>query len=1262
MHFLRSRICKLAIIGGALLGFSNPSNAQDITTGLLAHWKMDEISGSTIIDHSGNSHHGTWVDNSDNNVSDNVSAGIDGGALIFDGTNAYISIDPLIVQNAAGTMSAWVKTSKRGAQMLIFTGRSDEDGCSSAGIKPGIELSICEDEPTVVVERGGQTAQNTGSADISDNKWHHVVGTWDSVAGEIKIYIDGVEENSTALNFTPDTSRNVGYIGRPGSVTDRNFGGSMDDVRIYDRALSGADVTALYQTGFPCENPNGRTGQLIYNSDHNTPQYCNGTKWISAGKKAPPLSGLVGHWKLDETSGATIADSSGNDYDGAWTDGDNNDVTEETAAGKAGASITFDGADDVINLGDVLDLPDEITICAWAKPENNTTGYIFGKYDANTFNGVFLRANTTGAWTIGTDNVNYLRVDNTIDFGVWQHVCGVISPSPGTSTLYKNGAALISNTTTPAHIDNARSATIGGRYDGDDIRDFEGQIDDVRVYNRALSSSEIAGIYGVQDTNCNAVINGMVGHWKLNETSGSVIFDSSGNGNSGTWTDGANNDVAEETIAGQAATALTFDGTDNIITVPHSASLDISTGYTVSGWVYFDSAATGTITPGLISKNTTGGWGSGWVIGRTSAGGNIVGGKVRMGAFHNRDRTSFSNWNFPVDTWNYITVTWDGNTVKYYLNANLVASDDVTDIPDTSSGDLRIGNGTSLWYNNKHHGNIDDLRLYNYALTQTEITSLYGTYASVTCTISTCDSPFSAEGAITYNTTSNAMQFCNGYEWMAMGADGAGGGGCSSPSGTAGSLTYNTTSNVMQYCDGSAWHSIGQTGSNIDSTNGLVTHYKLDETTGTTVTDSSGNSYHGTMEGDLDADTDSVAGVDGAALRFAGTNVTKIVGDTQDNMSEFTTCLWFNLDSLSNADGDAEVELINKGGWHLFIDEVATTPHLRFSIATDDIYPVVRGSTTIAAGQWYHACAIYNGVGTIPRVYLNGVNDSTGGTGGTGTQQDDSARIVRIGAVSLNEYYANFPGIMDDVRIYNRELNQSEITALYEIGTPPSDITSNLAAHWQLDETSGTTASDSAASNDGTMTNMDGASNTVSGPVSTALSFSSSRITAAAASSDIDDIFDGGGTISYWIYPTNWGTFGRVIDKSDTGTFPPNQGWHSQGNTGIIKFSHAFSTAHGDWETGANTVPMNTWSHIMITYNSSSDAYTPIIYINGVNTPVSTINSPTGTAVSDASQPITLGARQGGGNSYTGYIDDVRMYTRTLSSTDATALYNTGTP
>jgi len=100
-----------------------------------------------------------------------------------------------------------------------------------------------------------------------------------------------------------------------------------------------------------CTGPSGVEGQIVYNSSHNVPQYCDGTDWIAMTGADPatsvqgPKEGLVGYWKLDETSGTTAVDATGNN-DGTMQNG--LDASDDSTTGTVDRALRFDGVDDFI--------------------------------------------------------------------------------------------------------------------------------------------------------------------------------------------------------------------------------------------------------------------------------------------------------------------------------------------------------------------------------------------------------------------------------------------------------------------------------------------------------------------------------------------------------------------------------------------------------------------------------------------------------------------------------------------------------------------------------------------------------------------------------------------------------------------------------------------------------------------------------------------------------------------------------------------------
>ncbi|MCD8498207.1 MAG: hypothetical protein LRZ85_09190 [Alphaproteobacteria bacterium] len=139
-------------------------------------------------------------------------------------------------------------------------------------------------------DNAGAVVQVFGTTNIQDGQWYHVAIT--KTATVLKIYVNGVMENSTPHTLTGDfdTGSVHRLIGKHawGGV-DRSFSnGLIDDVRVYNRALTDADVSTLYGGsgsggGGSCTDPEGDEGTIVFNTTYRTLQFCNGTVWVGMG-------------------------------------------------------------------------------------------------------------------------------------------------------------------------------------------------------------------------------------------------------------------------------------------------------------------------------------------------------------------------------------------------------------------------------------------------------------------------------------------------------------------------------------------------------------------------------------------------------------------------------------------------------------------------------------------------------------------------------------------------------------------------------------------------------------------------------------------------------------------------------------------------------------------------------------------------------------------------------------------------------------------
>ena len=206
-----------------------------------------------------------------------------------------------------------------------------------------------------------------------------------------------------------------------------------------------------------------------------------------------PTEGLVGHWSFDEGSGTSAYDLSGNGNTGTLY----NSPTWTT--GKFGGALSFDGVNDYVRIVPAGSLSGTFSVAAWAKPLNATAAMVIvgTRYPIDqSFDMKFQAGNLIhgdigngSAWiTTGADTgFNYQT-------GVWYHVVYVVTPTG--YSIYVNGNLAGSGTyasSTPLLYDSNHNIFVGQFGGGGDY--FNGSIDDVRIYNRALSADEISDLY-----------------------------------------------------------------------------------------------------------------------------------------------------------------------------------------------------------------------------------------------------------------------------------------------------------------------------------------------------------------------------------------------------------------------------------------------------------------------------------------------------------------------------------------------------------------------------------------------------------------------------------------------------------------------------------------------------------------------------------------------------------------------------------------------
>lgn len=223
----------------------------------------------------------------------------------------------------------------------------------------------------------------------------------------------------------------------------------------------------------------------------------------AAGKvSAAPTSGLIGYWKFDETAGATAADSGGAGHKGAISG------APTWVSGKYNNALSFNGSNNQVNLPDAAALSPgagQFTISTWIKPKtiSSATQSIWTDYsgDAGKTAQVLITidGSTKKVRCVFRDlNAVWVPLDSTVNLvsGVWYHVAAVRNGK--TVTLYINGAKNVAADSGNGILGNintlgSQGPIIGGNIWGGSA--FNGLIDEVRAYNRALSAQEISDLY-----------------------------------------------------------------------------------------------------------------------------------------------------------------------------------------------------------------------------------------------------------------------------------------------------------------------------------------------------------------------------------------------------------------------------------------------------------------------------------------------------------------------------------------------------------------------------------------------------------------------------------------------------------------------------------------------------------------------------------------------------------------------------------------------
>ena len=900
-----------------------------------------------------------------NDTSD--STGKFGKGAVFNGSSSKIDLGNNSSNNSSViSVSLWFKTTGHsGTAALINNGGANSGetgyflGLTSNGY---IRLNL--------------SASVDGTINYADGNWHNVVMTLNN--GSYNVYIDG---NTTPVlagsqSFTGTATRPT-WIGQfsydPSAI--EFFNGSIDQVRIFNKAISASEVTTLY-------NETTTTA--------NTLQVLGDTSCLAAYTFEGNANDLSTNY--NGTASNVIYD-----YNGTASN-----VTYAT--GKFDKAAVFNGTNSVIQLGTNVFKYTDVTISAFINPNLSdtnvktifaNTSYISGQ----AFHGIIISVRNNG----GSDKILVQHYPSStatystgsISLNTFTHIA--VSLTGSQTKIYINGSLDSTHSATFSYsASQTATASIGAYllhdYTGSTTYDeFSGKIDQVRIFESVLSPGEINSLYN--ETTTTAALGTIsnpstVAYYKMQDAT-----DETGSYN-GTATN------VDFNVQGKYGFAGKFNGSSSKIEVSNQV---IPNGATSISFWYNPQGSTGTeyiLGQGVAtaSKGPTVYWHS------QSFGALVAKGTSSLAG------SATGSTTYSTTAFHHVVFTWDGtsnsNAFKVYVNGSLL----VQGTSDTSSSS--IGSYTNFAIGGLNgstfaEGRIDQVRIFNKVISADEVTKLYN---EIQCadTITTPENYFNTV-LYTGNATSRSITttFQPDFVWLKNRGPSA--------------RNHRLFDSVR------------------GATKGLYSDLANAEYTENSLTAFNANGFTLGTAGNQNVSSEDYvswnwkAPLANLSTAFNGSS-SKIVLPTLSSdfvgANSRSVSAWVKITSTPSG----SLCIFNSGNaatLQSFGYFVGTSKEIIISYYNKNWVT----SETISLGNWNHIVFTYNGgaveTSSNSKVYINGTLATLGSATGSATGSANTSNANHaIGVYNATSQYF-FNGSIGQVRIFNDVLTTSEISDLY---------------------------------------------------------------------------------------------------------------------------------------------------------------------------------------------------------------------------------------
>jgi uncharacterized protein (TIGR02145 family) len=481
------------------------------TNGLVGWWPFN----GNANDESGTGNHLTNTNGVVAYASDRN--GVPSSCVSFNGSGAYLSkANPLLpTGNSNRTYSAWVKVNSNTSN-TVFSQNSGS--CNNyAGLFCGIDGAYF----------WGKCNDRSWGYTTTTSEWNHIVLVYANSV--MYCYRNGIllnPPNSTYFDFSTPLSTNatsffVGYPGESGGSWPLPMNGLVDDIAIYNRAITQQEVTNLYTNTVPAPNITVTASTSFINcGDSATLMASTTTSATPCAKVDLPTTlqnGLVGYWPFC----GNASDGSGNGNNGTV----NGATLTSDRFGSANGAYSFDGNSRIYNnntpLRQIIDGVNSFSVGIWFSRDSsgNTLGAassqakVLFAFDGNNSAPYKRVWATLGQLNDSITQIQFVRnnsitgmpevvynTDTFIEPGTWNHL--IVTFNGTLVRVYLNNSLLSSiysgSPNMPISILGPDNNVIGftiADNNQNNLSNFSGKLDDITIYNRALSASEIQQLY-----------------------------------------------------------------------------------------------------------------------------------------------------------------------------------------------------------------------------------------------------------------------------------------------------------------------------------------------------------------------------------------------------------------------------------------------------------------------------------------------------------------------------------------------------------------------------------------------------------------------------------------------------------------------------------------------------------------------------------------------------------------------------------------------